>query len=197
MKNLFRNLLLIVSASTVVNASDLESPSLYLEKVANKMIVDVEANKAVLKTDLSVAEKLVRKNLIPAIDTVVFSKRTIASANWKKMSGSQQKRFTNSFISLVIGNYASGLSLYDGQKFKFDEPHFSKSGNGAKVRSSMKQSDGTSIGIVYTLSNKTGSWKIIDMEIEGVKMSKSYKKQFLPRLTSLGIEDFLTDLENK
>jgi len=182
---------------SAADSATLESPNVYLEKVADAMIVEVEKNKAELKTNKKLAAKLVHSILIPAIDTGAFSRLTLTSKNWKTFSQDQQKRFTKSFIDLVVGNYASGLAFYDGQKFKFSDPRISKSGNTAKVRSSMEQAVGNPIIIDYRLSRKSGSWKIIDLTIEGVNMVKSYRNQFLPRLKSLGIDGFLHDMESK
>jgi len=192
-------LVLIVFASRVLATDNpvIESPNVYLEKVANAMIVEVEKNKVELKTDKKLAAKLVQTNLIPAIDTSTFSRLTLTSRKWKTLSEPQQKRFTKAFIDLVVGNYASGLAFYDGQSFKFSNPIFSKSGKTAKVRSSMQQAVGNPIIIDYKLSRKTGNWKIIDLTIEGVNMVKSYRTQFLPRLKSLGVDCFLNDMESK
>jgi len=71
----------------------------------------------------------------------------------------------------------------------------SKTGKLAKVRSSMAQKGSTPIVIDYVLSVKSGNWKIIDLTIEGVNMSKSYKNQFLPRINSMGMEAFLAEME--
>jgi len=180
--------------TTSVFAQD--DPSSFLQVVANNMINKVEQHKEALKTDNGLAEKLVKDTLLPAIDTQVFARKTLSSKTWKKLSNTQQQRFTERFISLVVGNYATGLSLYNGQTFKFSKPVFSTSGNAAKVRSSMEQSGATPIIIDYVLSSKTGSWKIIDLTIEGVNMSKSYKSQFLPRINSMGIDAFLDEMES-
>jgi len=179
------------------NYSHAEDPSVFLENVANNMVAKVEANKEALKTDTVLAEKLVKETLLPAIDTAVFARKTLSSATWKTLSDEQKDRFTNGFIKLVVGNYASGLALYDGQAFKFSKAILSKTGKFAKVRSSMEQAGGTPVIIDYVLSVKTGSWKIIDLTIEGVNMSKSYKSQFLPRIKSMGMEQFLTEMESK
>ena len=191
------SLFIALVANVLVAAENkpLESPNVYLEKVANAMIVEVEKNRAELKTNKKLATSLVHSTLIPAIDTKVFARLTLTSKKWKTLSEPQQERFTKNFIDLVVGNYASGLSFYDGQKFKFSKPIFSKSGKTAKVRSSMQQAVGNPIIIDYKLSNKTGTWKIIDLTIEGVNMVKSYRTQFLPRLQSLGIDGFLEDME--
>lgn len=193
MKKIISPLLFLFFTTSVFAQDD---PSSFLQVVANNMINKVEQHKEALKTDNGLAEKLVKDTLLPAIDTQVFARKTLSSKTWKKLSNTQQQRFTERFISLVVGNYATGLSLYNGQTFKFSKPVFSTSGNAAKVRSSMEQSGATPIIIDYVLSSKTGSWKIIDLTIEGVNMSKSYKSQFLPRINSMGIDAFLDEMES-
>jgi len=194
MKKLFITLISILFSSSLIAE---ESPSVFLESVANNMIAKVEENKDALKQDKLLAEKLVKETLLPAIDTEVFARKTLTSKKWKTLSDTQKQKFTSSFIDLVIGNYATGITLYNGQTFKFSKPVFSKTGKSAKVRSSMEQSGATPIIIDYVLSIKTGSWKIIDLTIEGVSMSKSYKSQFLPRIKSMGIDAFLNEMATK
>ena len=173
-----------------------ENPSVFLEGVANNMISQIEQNKEALKKDKQLAQKLVKDTLLPAIDTQVFARKTLTSKTWKTLSNEQKEKFTSKFIDLVVGSYASGIALYDGQAFTFSKPVFSKSGKSAKVRSSMEQSGATPIVIDYVLSVKTGSWKIIDLTIEGINMSKSYKSQFLPRIKSMGMDAFLKEMGN-
>ncbi len=194
MKKLLATLILLVLAPL---ASAQEDPSVFLEKVANNMISKVELNKDALKSDSLLAEKLVKETLLPAIDTEVFARKTLTSKTWKGLSSEQQQRFITQFINLVVGNYATGLSLYNGQTFTFSKPIYSKSGDYAKVRSSMEQSGSTPVIIDYVLSVKSGSWKITDLTIEGVSMSKSYRSQFLPRINSMGFDSFLAEMEVK
>jgi len=193
MKKLLTSLALVFFASSAYA----QDPSTFLEGVANNMIANVEKNKEALKTDKVLAEKLVNETLIPAIDTAVFARKTLSKATWKTLSEQQKQRFITGFIKLVVGNYASGLALYDGQAFKFSKAILSKTGKFAKVRSSMDQAGGTPVIIDYMLSIKTGSWKIVDLTIEGISMSKSYKNQFLPRIKSMGMDAFLTEMEAK
>ncbi len=173
-----------------------ENPSIFLETVANGLISEIQKHEKDLDTNEKLAKDLVRSNLLPAIDTDGFAKRTIGKKAWTNATDSQKKKFVDLFIDLVIGSYAKGLSLYDGQIFKFSDPVLSKSGKSAKVRSSMEQSGNTPIIIDYLLSNKSGSWKIINLTIEGVSMIKSYKSQFSPRLNKLGMDRFLVELES-
>lgn len=197
-KSIFAKLIFLVSITIfTTTAWAKEDPGQYLEKVATALTDKITANKEALKTDNKLAEKLVREQLLPAIDKEGFAKRTLGKNAWSKASDEQKSQFIGSFIQLVINNYAKGLSLYDGQAFKFSKALLSKSGKSAKVRSSMDQANSTPIIIDYVLSNKTGSWKIINLTVEGVDMAKSYKNQFLPRLKTLGMDAFLKELKTK
>ena len=187
--------LMLMIITPLTHAKD--DPSVFLEQVASDMIAKVEKNKEELKTNSLLAEKLVKETLLPAIDTESFARKTLSNKTWQTLSEDQQARFINQFINLVVGNYATGLSLYNGQIFTFSKPHYSKSGDYARVRSSMEQTGSTPIIIDYVLSIKTGSWKITDLTIEGVSMSKSYRSQFLPRINSMGLEAFLAEMEVK
>lgn len=197
----FTALFVFLSLSLSTNAQPTSAnninPSIYLDGVSKQLLAEIKENQQKLVNDTKLAEKLVRNNLLPAIDTQGFAKRTIGKKAWTSATDSQKTRFVNAFIQLVINSYAKGLSLYDGQTFKFSDPVFSKSGKYAQVRSSMAQTGSTPIVIDYKLSNKSGSWKIIDLTIEGVSMIKSYKSQFAPNLEKLGLEKFIIDLESK
>jgi len=186
-----------LSSNAQSTSADSINPSAYLNGVANQLLAEVKKNQKELISNTKLAEKLVRDNLIPAIDTTGFARRTIGTKNWKSATVEQRERFEKAFINLVINSYAKGLSLYKGQTFKFSEPRLSKSGNSAQVRSSMDQPGSTPIVIDYKLSNKSGSWKIYDLTVEGVSMLKSYKSQFRPSLAKLGMEKFILDLESK
>jgi len=194
---LFTFLTLPYSSNAQTTSADNVSPSIYLKGVSSRLLAEIKQNKKELVTDTKLAEKLVRNNLLPAIDTQGFAKRTIGKKAWTSATDTQKTRFVNAFIQIVINSYAKGLALYDGQTFKFSDPILSKSGKYAQVRSSMAQTGSTPIVIDYKLSNKSGNWKIIDLTIEGVSMIKSYKSQFSPTLAKLGLEKFIIDLESK
>lgn len=198
MRKLLASLLLIVSfsgtsfANTEIAANN--DPSAYLEKLAKNLIAELEINKHALKKDISVAEKLVNKHILPAIDTLSFSKRTLGKKIWTSMSESQRATFEKAFIGQVINKYAKGLSFYDGQDFVFKATRFNKKKTAAEVKSSMLQSGSTPLQIVYHLSNSTGKWLITNFIVEGVNMRNSYKNQFRPRIKEIGLEQFLQEL---
>ncbi|WP_444998153.1 MlaC/ttg2D family ABC transporter substrate-binding protein [Aliikangiella sp. IMCC44359] len=173
-----------------------KDPSEYLKGIADKMITAIESNKEALKTDSSLAQKLVTENLLPVIDKEEFARKTLGKKTWETLSDKQQEAFINGYINSVIEKYAKGISLYDGQAFVFEKAEFSKKTTSARVRSSMKQSGAEPLDINYYLSPDSGQWLITNIVVAGTDMRKSYKRQFLPRIKEVGIDAFIKELEN-
>jgi phospholipid transport system substrate-binding protein len=133
------------------------------------------------------------------IDTIFdfeeLSKRTLGRS-WKKMSAEQQKEFVPLFRQLLQGVYADRLLAYSDQKVIFDKETMLKKGR-AEVQSYLQTSDGKKIPLFYRLTDKSGSWKVYDVIIEGVSMVKNYRTQFRQILTKDSPEKLLEILRDK
>jgi phospholipid transport system substrate-binding protein len=109
-------------------------------------------------------------------DFTELSKRTLGR-DWKKMSAEQQTEFVKLFRELLQGVYANQLLSYSDLKVIFEKETMLKKGR-AEVQSFLQTSDGKKIPLFYRLTDKSGSWKVYDVIIEGVSMVKNYRTQF-------------------
>jgi phospholipid transport system substrate-binding protein len=128
-------------------------------------------------------------------DFTELSKRTLGR-EWKKMSAEQQKEFVGLFKQLLQGVYADRLLAYSDQKVIFDKETMLKKGR-AEVQSYLQTSDGNKIPLFYRLTDKSGSWKVYDIIIEGVSMVKNYRTQFKQILSKGSHEKLLQVLRDK
>ena len=128
-------------------------------------------------------------------DFTELSKRTLGR-DWKKMSAEQQKEFVKLFKQLLQGVYADRLLAYSDQKVIFDKESMLKKGR-AEVQSYLQTSDGKKIPLFYRLTDKSGSWKVYDVIIEGVSMVKNYRTQFRQILAKDSPEKLLEILRDK
>ncbi len=133
------------------------------------------------------------------IDTIFdfkeLSRRTLGR-EWKKMAAEQQKEFVQLFTKLLQGVYADRLLAYSDQKIIFDKETMLKKGR-AEVQTYLQTSDGKKIPLFYRLTDKSGSWKVYDVIIEGVSMVKNYRTQFRQILAKDSHEKLLEILRNK
>jgi phospholipid transport system substrate-binding protein len=124
-----------------------------------------------------------------------LSRRTLGR-DWKKMNLEQQKEFVQLFKELLQGVYADRLLAYSDQKIIFDKETMLKKGR-AEVQSYLQTSDGNKIPLFYRLTDKSGSWKVYDVIIEGVSMVKNYRTQFRQILAKDSPDKLLEILRDK
>jgi phospholipid transport system substrate-binding protein len=135
------------------------------------------------------------KEIETVFDFTELSRRTLGR-DWKKMSAAQQKEFVELFRQLLQGVYADRLLAYSDQKIIFDKESMLKKGR-AEVQSYLQTSDGTKIPLFYRLTDKSGSWKVYDVIIEGVSMVKNYRTQFRQILAKESPDKLLEILRDK
>ena len=116
------------------------------------------------------------KEIDSIFDFTELSRRTLGR-EWKKMNAEQQKEFVQLFRELLQSVYADRLLAYSDQKIIFDKETMLKKGR-AEVQSYLQTSDGKKIPLFYRLTDKSGSWRVYDIIIEGVSMVKNYRTQF-------------------
>lgn len=124
-----------------------------------------------------------------------LSKRTLGR-EWKNFSAEQQTEFVKLFKELLQGVYADRLLAYSDQKVIYDKEIMIKEGQ-AEVQSYLQTSDGTKIPLFYRMTDKSGSWKVYDMVIEGVSMVKNYRTQFRDILSNGSPDKLLEILREK
>jgi phospholipid transport system substrate-binding protein len=124
-----------------------------------------------------------------------LSRRTLGK-HWKKMSAGQRTEFVELFKQLLQGVYAERLLAYSDQKIIFDKEIMLKKGR-AEVQSYLQTSDGKKIPLFYRMTDKSGSWKVYDIIIEGVSMVKNYRTQFRKILAKDSPEKLLQILRKK
>ena len=120
-----------------------------------------------------------------------LSRRTLGK-QWRKFNAEQQTEFVKLFKELLQGVYADRLLAYSDQKVIYDKELMLKKGR-AEVQSYLQTSDGSKIPLFYRLTDKSGSWKVYDIVIEGVSMVKNYRTQF-KQILSKGSPDKLLEI---
>jgi phospholipid transport system substrate-binding protein len=138
---------------------------------------------------------IIGKEIETVFDFQELSRRTLGR-EWKKMKPAQQKEFVQLFRELLQGVYADRLLAYSDQKIMFDKETMLKKGR-AEVQSYLQTSDGKKIPLFYRLTDKSGSWKVYDVIIEGVSMVKNYRTQFRQILAKDSPDKLLQVLRDK
>jgi len=86
--------------------------------------------------------------------------------SWSSMSPADQKALTEAFERMTIANYASNFDSFSGEKFTVD-PAVTERGDNKFVKSTLKPTSGAAIPFNYRVHDAGGSWKIVDVYLNG------------------------------
>jgi phospholipid transport system substrate-binding protein len=146
------------------------------------------------KNDLSQQAKAseVEEIVTPMFDFNLMAKLSLGKKYWPGLSPDQKERFTELFIERLRGSYLNRLTAYTDEKIIYESPVAIKK----KVRMpTLLISKGNKISMLYKLYPTQNTWKIYDVEIEGVSIIRSYRSQFNEILQKGTFDDLLQKME--
>jgi len=146
------------------------------------------------KKDLSQQAKNseVEKIVTPMFDFELMGKLSLGKKYWPDLSPEQREKFTELFVERLRQSYLDKLKAYTDEKIIYESPVAVKK----KVHVPTQLiSKGKKISMLYKLYSSNNSWKIYDVEIEGVSIIRSYRSQFNEILQKGTFDDLLQKMQ--
>jgi phospholipid transport system substrate-binding protein len=185
----------LLFATQIAFAND-GNPIDMVQSLANRMVDNLKANKASLKTNPAKAFALTYKIVVPHADIAEMSKRVLPPQIWNNATASQRAKFEGEFTKLLIRTYASALSDYDNQTLRFFPVRGGYQGKSTiTVVSQIIRSDGSPIAVNYSLISKPSGWKLYDMTVEGISLLESFRSQFADKLSQGNMDSLISEIE--
>lgn len=128
-------------------------------------------------------------------DFATMSKLVLAR-NWKRFDSSQQTEFVAEFQDLLSRTYGERLSRYGDVKVALTGERTHKRGD-VTVDTEITAGEFKGAQINYRMRPKGGSWKVIDVKIEGISLVSSYRTQFRDALANSSPEKLLQRMKDK
>jgi phospholipid transport system substrate-binding protein len=144
--------------------------------------------------DPKVKERLVDKIVSPIFDFEPMGILALGRTNWPKLDASQREKYTALFVERLKASYRDKLMLYNDEKVMFQPAVKNK--NTVHIPMTLI-SNGKNLALLYKLHKAGESWKIYDVEIEGVSILMTYRAQFDDALSRGTVDDLLSQLEKQ
>jgi phospholipid transport system substrate-binding protein len=109
------------------------------------------------------------KALEPAVDAAFDTSamiQFIVGPSWANVSASDKTALVTAFRRMTVANYASNFAKFDGEQFKVD-PNVQQRGPDKIVQTTLLPPGDKPVPLIYRMRDTTGSWKIIDVFLEG------------------------------
>lgn len=183
-------------SQTAMASADQTSPKDLIEQSAQKMLKELDANRAAYRKDPKKVNKLVDEVLLPHFDTAYAAQRVLGKY-WRDATPDQRQRFIKAFYQSLLENYGSALLEFTADKlvvlpFKGDE-----SSANAVVRTEVKTSDGKRVPVNYSMRKTPQGWKAWDVTIEGISYVKNFRTDFGTEIDQKGLEPVIQRMEKE
>jgi len=149
----------------------------------------------VLHTLDSKKSKKEKRHIISEIYHNNFDLEKMASntlkSDYKKLDNSQKKEFADKFGRFVLEFYLDKIDKYERNKIEFVGEEIK--GSRATVMTLLEY-QGKMAKVNYTMTQKGDQWLVYDFEVEGVRLSSTYRSQFAKVLKENEFEGLMGEL---
>lgn len=178
-------------------ASALGAPLDTVRDTTEEVVARVKDEKDALRAEPAKMYRLVSDMIFPHFDFNVMS-QFVLGEQWKAAEEAQRVAFVEQFRKLLVRTYAAALLEYSDQSISYPTPApQAADSRTAVVRQDISQPSGTAMPVVYRLHNKTGTWKVFDVAVDGVSLVKTYRSSFTSVLKDGGLDKLIATLATK
>jgi phospholipid transport system substrate-binding protein len=187
---------LALTLSTRLIAADAAGPGPeeIVQGSAQKMLVELDSNRAAYRRDPAKLDELVANVLLPTFDTE-YAARLVLGQSWRGATDEQRKRFVDAFYKSLLHNYGEALIDFTADRFVVLPFKGDPADTQATVRTEVKRASGEKVPVNFTLHRVDGAWKAWDVVIEGVSYVKSFRTDLGAEVQQKGLDEVITRLE--
>jgi phospholipid transport system substrate-binding protein len=169
-------------------------PQELVENSAKRMLVELDANRAMYAKDPAKLDALVANVLLPNFDTE-YAARLVLGQTWRTATPEQRKRFVDAFYHSLLRNYGAALVDFTADRFNILPYKGDPNDTMATVRTEVKRSSGNKVPVNFSLRKTDGVWKAWDVVIEGISYVKSFRTDFGAEIQQKGLDEVINRLE--
>jgi phospholipid transport system substrate-binding protein len=145
------------------------------------------------RTDEQILEAI-RNEFIDFFDFASMS-RLALGRHWRDISAEEREQFVQLYRELLENTYLDQVLEYRDEQVRFlDERELAE--NRAEVLTQVVRQNQL-IPVNYRLIQQDGQWRIYDLVIENVSLSRNYRSQFASFLERNSFEDLLEELRRR
>ncbi len=174
--------------SQTAMADDTKVAEELLKSKINAVILVLEKKELEQQTQ----KKEIIEIVMPIFDFSLMAKLALGKKYWSGLTKEKKQRFSELFIKLLKDSYSEKILLYTDEKIHFETPVQVKK----KVHvPTVLISKNNKISMLYKLYKSKNSWRVYDIEVQGVSLISTYRSQFDEVLRTGTIDDLLLKLE--
>jgi phospholipid transport system substrate-binding protein len=191
--------ILLGSVLVAGSANAMQAPDVVVKNTIDKMVNNIQANRALYQKDSNKLYAMVERVLVPTLHLERMSKLVLGKQSARAASKTQMAAFVSEFKTYLMRSYATALLEYTGEEKVIYQPLSLEPGaDKAVVRAALIASDGQEYPINLYMSNRRDtSWRAYNLDVAGINFVSIYRSTFGDIITKKGVDGLITELKDK
>ncbi|MCI4410314.1 MAG: ABC transporter substrate-binding protein [Thiotrichales bacterium] len=187
----FLGLAVLQSAAAMIAEKD---PVVQAKKVAEQLIGRLDAERTQLEASNDRINALANELVFPYVDITKMA-RFAMGANWRSATPEQQQTFTDLFKRILLNSYAKSFLKLQIDRIDFGASRAGASGKDVEIPATVFEKTGTSVPVIFRLLPSGDSWKIYDLEVQGISLLLNYRSVYATEIDQKGLPAVLEQMK--
>jgi phospholipid transport system substrate-binding protein len=191
---------LLVVLITWHRPAQASSPEAVVEEVTQHIYTTLRERRAELQADPAKIRELIDGSIAPLIDFEIMG-RMVLGKHWRSATPEQRTRFVAEFRRFLVRFYSSAVTEYivkkgipDNVAMEVLPAQQAPSGHTAKVKTRITQPGRPSLAVGYTLYQRDGVWRVVDLQVANISLVINYRQSFANQIRSSGLDGLIANL---
>ena len=176
---------------------DKSDPYEFVVELSNSVLKAIQSDKELNNGREDKVRKLVDEKIMPFVDFTAVT-RIVVGPKWRQASAQEKEELKTEFQNLLLRVYSGALTTITDHSCRLKPTRKRAVADEMVVRTELISSGAAPIGLDYRIYRaKSGSWKVVDVNVEGIWMVENYRTQFAGVLSNGGIPALLKAMREK
>lgn len=195
-------LVLVVFPAAASRAVE-ESPRDLVIDMTERFLAALQTQRGQVNDDPQVGYQLVEQMVYPHLDFPRFS-QWVLGKHWRKANAAQREHFVREFHEFLARSYVTAMVAYadevvsQAKSISYPPVRYRRDKSTAIAYTVIALDSGGSVTVNYRMHmTDDGTWKIYDVNVDGVSLAMMYRDNFSARIKQVGLRAFLDQLSER
>ena len=171
-----------------------KDPQQQVRLVSEQLMQKLDKDRAQLEQDSAKVQALAESFVFPYVDITKMS-RFVLGSYWRSASPEEQKAFGDAFKKLLINSYARSFLKMQIDQLEMGNTRQGSGKGDVEVPVTVVEKGGNRIPVLFRLLPSDNSWKVYDVEIQGISLLLNYRTVYALEIESKGLATVIANMQ--
>ena len=173
-----------------------QAPVDIIQDASAELAAQLAERKPELAADRKALYDMVNGIILPRFDRR-YAAQLVLGRNWRSANSEQRSAFIDAFYNNLLRTYADGVLEFSQDRIEILPFRGDETKGRVVVRTRVTLDDGTVVPVDYGLSNRSGSWKVFDVIIEGISYVRNFRAELNSEIQGTSLDAVIARLQSE